>query len=361
MLSWAILGLVAAVAVLGCIAWYLRVIFAPMILAGAIVFVLNPVVTRLQQRHVPRAAGAAIAYLAVAAAVTAIGLVVVPLATDQARELRRDWPQIQEKAERWIDERAEQSQGTFFEFTRADIGEQLSADDRPIGEQLDRLGQIGLQIFHALLILVLAPVIAFYLLVDVPHIRKVTEELIPEGARAEAFVVGHRLNRAIGGYFRGQLFVALIVGILCSIGLGVIGLRFWFLVGMVAGLFNVIPLVGPWIGGIPGVVIALTTGSPVQALGVVVVMALAQQVDNHFITPQVMQRAVRLHPAMVMLALLAGGSLFGFFGLLLAVPTAAVLKILVAHVWRIHVLGEALEEVVVDQVIADADPDGVPA
>jgi predicted PurR-regulated permease PerM len=93
------------------------------------------------------------------------------------------------------------------------------------------------------------------------------------------------------------------------------------------------------------VTIALTTGSPAQALGVVIVMVVVQQIDNHFITPQVMQRTVQLHPVVVILALVAGGSLAGFFGLLLAVPTAAVLKILISHVWHTYVLNEPIEHV----------------
>ena len=190
-----------------------------------------------------------------------------------------------------------------------------------------------------------------------PHLRRVAESLVPPSVHDEVFVVAHRLNRAIGGFFRGQLVVAAIVGVLCSIGLGVIGLKFWFLIGMIAGLFNVIPLIGPWVGGIPGVTIALTTGSPLQALLVVVVMVGVQQIDNHFITPQVMQRTVHLHPAVVILALVAGGSLAGFFGLLLAVPVTAVLKILISHVWRTYVLGEPVEPWVDPD--GDAGPGGV--
>jgi predicted PurR-regulated permease PerM len=203
-----------------------------------------------------------------------------------------------------------------------------------------------------LLIVVLSPIIAFYLLVDLPHTRRVLDSLVPSAARPEVEAVARRLNRAMGGFFRGQLAVALIVGVLCSSGLATIGLKFWFLVGMIAGLFNLIPLIGPWIGGVPGVAIALTTGSLLQALGVVIVMVAVQQIDNHLITPQVMQRAVRLHPAAVMLALLAGGTLGGLFGLLLAVPGAAALKIIGGHLWRVHVLGEPVEW-------ADQGPGGV--
>jgi predicted PurR-regulated permease PerM len=343
-LSWSLVGIAAALAVLGVVAWTIRVVFPPLVLAGAIVFLLNPVVTRLQRSGVPRALGATFAYVAVLGSVIGAGFLLMPLATDQGEQLADEWPAIEQRVERWIDDRAAGSEGTFYEFTRPELEDALSQDDLTLREQLTRARRIGVQVFHVLLVLFLGPVVAFYLLVDLPHVRRVAESMIPDGARPEVLHLAHRLNRAIGGFFRGQLLVAAIVGVMCSVGLLLIGLRFWFLIGMIAGLFNVIPLIGPWVGGIPGVVIALTTGSPLQALGVVVVMVIAQQIDNHFITPQVMHRAVQLHPAAVILALLVGGTLGGFFGLLLAVPVAAVLKILVGHVWRVHVLDQPLEE-----------------
>ena len=202
----------------------------------------------------------------------------------------------------------------------------------------------------------LAPIIAFYLLIDLPRLRTVAESLVPERSKREVMHVARRLNRAIGGFFRGQLMVAIIVGLMVSVGLAVIDLPFWLIIGMVAGLFNVIPLIGPWVGAIPAIVIALTTRDVSTALWVVAIMAGAQQIDNHFISPMVMRRAVRLHPAAVMLALLAGGSLGGFLGLLLAVPAAAALKIVFGHLWRTHVLGEPFEEVVAFEEAEDSAP-----
>ena len=339
-IAWALVGICALLAVVGWIALELRVVFPPLILAGAIVFLLNPIVTGLQHRGLPRAAGAGLAYLGVLAVIFFAGVGLFPIAATQVDELEDEMPQIQARVERWVDDRAAESVGTFYEFNRTDLEESISNEGATIDEQLRSLRRIGGEVIHVLLILVLAPIIAFYLLVDVPHLRRVADSLVPDGARDEVTLVAHRLNRAIGGFFRGQLVVAAIVGVLCSIGLGVIGLKFWFLIGMIAGLFNVIPLVGPWVGGVPGVTIALTTGSPLQALLVVIVMVGVQQIDNHFITPQVMQRTVHLHPAAVILALVAGGSMAGFYGLLLAVPTAAVIKILLSFAWRTYVLGE---------------------
>ena len=341
--AWAIVGMTALVAIIGFVVWQVRVIFPPLILAGAIVFLLNPIVTALQHRGMPRAAGAGLSYLGVLMVLVLAGILLYPLLVDQFQELADEWPTIRSEVEERVDDIAADSEGTFFEFTREDIENALDSTGGSFEDQVSQAREIGAEVFHVMLIILLGPVLAFYLLVDVPHMRRVAESLVPEGAKNEVLVVSHRLNRAIGGFFRGQLVVAFIVGVLCSIGLGIIQLKFWFLIGMIAGVFNIIPLIGPWVGGIPGVMVALTTGSPLQALLVILVMVVVQQIDNHFITPYVMQRAVQLHPAAVILALVAGGSLFGFAGLLLAVPTAAVIKILLSHLWGTYVLGHPVE------------------
>lgn len=357
-MCWALVGVAVSLAIVGLAAWTIRVVFPPLILAAAIVFILNPVVTWLHRRGIHRAIGTAASYVGVLGLVALLGLLVVPLASDQARQLSKDWNTISAKGEKWIDDTAASSKGTFWEFSAQELKDNAFGKQTPLKDQLSRIRKVGLRVFHILLILFLGPIIAFYLLVDLPHVRAILEELIPDAARPEVMAVSHRLNRAIGGFFRGQLLVALIVGIMCSVGLAVIGLKFWFLIGMVAGLFNIIPLVGPWIGGVPGVAIALTTGSPVQALLVVAIMAGAQQVDNHFITPQVMHRVVHLHPAAVILALLAGGTLGGFFGLLLAVPVTAALKIILGHLWRVHILGQPVDPAGPEP--ADEEQSGVP-
>jgi predicted PurR-regulated permease PerM len=341
--AWAVVGLALMLVVVGILAWTVRVIFPPLILAGAIVFVLNPVVSWLQRRGLHRALGTLVTYVGIVVVLAGVGFGLRPVVAHQVEELRDHWPEVRDKVNRWVDDRAAASKGKPYEFTREELYDFFSTGNRSLGEQVERVRDLGVRVFHVLLILVLGPVLAFYLLVDLPHLRRVAEGLVPPRARAEVMVVARRLNQAIGGFFRGQLLVAFLVGVLCSVGLAVIGLPFWLLIGMIAGLFNMIPLVGPWIGGVPGVVVALTTREPITAVWVVVIMVAAQQIDNHFITPTVMHRTVKLHPAAVILALVAGGTLAGFAGLLLAVPTAAVLKILASHLWRVHVLGEPLE------------------
>jgi predicted PurR-regulated permease PerM len=361
--AWAVVGIAAVLALVGLIAYVVRVVWPPLILAGAIVFLLNPVVTRIQQRHVPRAVATGLAYLAVLLIAVTTILVVAPLAAHQYDDLADEWPELRQDLEDSINDlsaRSERSDWpikfpTYDELEDQFRGDQkadkdhdgvISADERRdrFADQLDTARELALQVFHVGLIFVLAPIIGFYLLVDLPRIRQVFRGLVPVRARGDAIVMARRLSRAIGGYFRGQLGVAIVVGVLSSIGMLIINLPFWLIVGMVAGLFNMIPLIGPWVGAVPGIIIALTTGGGLdKAVAVAVVMAIVQQIDNHFISPLVMQRAVKLHPAVVMLALLAGGTLMGFFGLLLAVPTTAVLKIVCGHLWHRFVLEEPLD------------------
>ncbi len=396
--AWALLGVGAALAVVLWIGWQFRVVFPPLVIAGAIVFILNPIVTALANRHIPRAAGTGITYVGFVAALVLIGFLIAPLVQTQADELADQWPEIRADGEDWlddvstrskdggwiveipnVDELKDQFGGTdsaqVQEFDRViqsssdalndadearlaaeldlvagDVRGQIS-QETGIAEQLNTAREVGTKVFEVGLIFILAPIIAFYLLVDLPHIGVVSRRLIPERAKPQVLHVAHRLNHTIGGYFRGQLAVAIIVGAMVSIGLAILGLPFWLIVGMIAGVFNMIPLIGPWVGAIPGVAIALTTRDVGTALWVIAIMTIAQQIDNHFISPLVMQRTTSLHPAVVMLTLLAGGSLGGFFGLLLAVPLAATVKVVVGHLWAVYVL-----ETPVDGVLAaDAD------
>ena len=362
--AWACMGLAALVALLGFLAYVVRVIWPPLILAGAIVFLLNPIVTRIQARHVPRALATGLTYLGVLFAVGLIGLGVAPLALRQYDDLAEEWPELKDDLYDQIDQWSEDSrEGDWFiklpdstdfedffsgdEETDADHDGVITRDEERdrFFDQLRTAREYAVQAFHVVLIFVLGPIIAFYLLADLPRIREVFRSLVPERARGDAMVLARRLSQAIGGYFRGQIGVALVVGIMSSIGMLIIGLPFWLIVGMVAGVFNMIPLIGPWVGAVPGMAIAITTGGGIdQAVAVAAAMAIVQQIDNHFISPLVMQRAVKLHPAVVMLALLAGGTLLGFVGLLLAVPTVAVLKIVCGHLWHRFVLDQPLDE-----------------
>lgn len=341
--AWWCVGITAVVVIIGVVLWVFRVIIPPLVLAAAIVFLLNPIVTRLHRRGLPRVLGTAAAYLMVVLLVTVLGLILYPLIAGQSDEVSERWPELRADVEEQIDDLARSSRRNDWPVTFPSVNqiedETSGGQQRQLSDQVTTLRKYLTRAFHIGLIFVLGPIIAFYLLVDLPDVRKRIEELIPERARTEVTFLAHRLNAAIGGFFRGQLVVALIVGVMASAGLWAIRLPLWLIVGMIAGLFNMIPLIGPFIGAVPGIFVALATRDVKTAILVAVVMVVVQQIDNHLITPSVMRRAVQLHPAAVMMALLAWGTVGGFFGLLLAVPLTAVIKIAGGHLWRKWVMG----------------------
>ena len=168
--------------------------------------------------------------------------------------------------------------------------------------------------------------------------------IFPDDYKSEAAHVGRQLNTAIGGFLKGQLLVAVIVGVMLSFGYWAIGLEFWLLIGLVGGLLNIVPFLGPWVGGILGVFVAVTTADVPTAIWAVVVAVIVQQIDNNFVSPAVLRATVRLHPAVTLLSLLMGGAFMGIWGILIAVPLVASIKILLGHWWRTRVLDQTWEE-----------------
>ena len=343
LVAWAAIGVLALAAILfRYVVYPIRIIFPPLIVAMIAVYLLNPIVTRLERRRIRRGWGALIVYLVAGAVLGTALYFLVPLVAKQVQDFVRDLPNIVRNTMTGIREFL----GTLGVQVGGDAGSTI--DTRSIEDFLGRFVSIARSIAELALIFVLGPILAFYLLVDLPKIKRALRALIPRRRHAEVETVLRRMGESFGGFFRGQLLVALFVGIASSIGLLIVGLPFWAVVGMIAGLFNLIPLVGPFIGaGVaifvaftshepPGGLLSLESGWPL-ALGSAIALLIVQQIDNHILSPNIVGRTVRLHPVTVMLGLLAGGALFGLWGMLLAIPMIASLKILVLHAWDTRV------------------------
>lgn len=342
--AWSLVGTLLLLAIAGWVIAQFWIVVPPLVIAIVVIYVLNPVVSRLENRGVARWLGSCLSYTILLGLLTLLGFLIIPSIADQGRELADNFPTIYDDLV------------TDLENLAGDVG--LRNVDLPNYEELqdnvaesgffsDQLGQITditLGVLETLFLVVLAPVIAFYVLLDLPTVRRKTVELIPVGHRAEAAHVARQLGAAVGGFLRGQVLVALIVGVMTSFGFWLVGLPFWLLIGMIAGLLNIIPFVGPWVGGTLGVLVALATKDLTTALWAAGVAVIVQQVDNHFVSPTVLRATVRLHPALIILGLIAGGAIGGFWGLVLTVPVMAATKIIVGHFWKTRVLGQSWEE-----------------
>lgn len=356
--AWSILG---GMLVLAASLWILgkaQVLLAPIVLAVVLMYLLNPIVSRLHQHGVHRLVGSLVAFVLLLGFFGLLGALVAPSVTSQSGELVEGFPDIFDNTMNEARKVASSvgftsiSLPTYDEFKEF-VGAPEQRD--AIIEQLQgRIGSITSSLLEVLLVFFIAPVVAFYLLIDLPRLRTGAIALLPGRTKDEIVHVSRNVGGAVGGFLRGQVLVAVIVGILTSAGFALIGLKFWLIIGMIAGFLNIVPFVGPWVGGLLGVIVALATADLTTALWAAGVALIVQQIDNNFISPNVLRATVRIHPAAIVLVLLLGGAVAGLWGVLLAVPLTGALKIVVGHLWRTRVLGQDWDEVP-DPIIPESE------
>jgi predicted PurR-regulated permease PerM len=295
--------------------------------AGLIAVGLSPLVDRLEQqrltRRIPMPRWAAILSLYVVL-FTVIGLFVmlmVPPLAAQATDLFTAAPDYVSRAQRWLIERGILGKGiTISEAVRQ--GAPAASPDA-VGTVLAAIwGFVG-GIFGLVTILI----VAFYLLVDAENIVRTMVRLFPRQERGRVRDAFRRAGEKVSAWMAGQLLLGAIIGSTAALGLWILGVPYFYVLALIAGIGELIPIVGPLLAAIPAVVVAFSV-SPATALGVAVFFFLQQQVENHVLVPKVMSRQVGISPVLVIMALLIGGSLLGLVGAILAVPTAAILQVL---------------------------------
>lgn len=338
---WITIGtLLLAWAFLHVFATPLRLLAPAIVVAWILIYLMNPIVTWLHRRRVHRLVGTALAYLIVAGLVTASTVLVFPLLADQITDLAERTPEIAGQLQDLVngvlaqlgvtarvslDPAAVETQDAIQQFFE-DNHEQLLG-------LLRGAGSLVAGVLAGLLALILGPVLAFYALVDLPRIQEGLHRVLPPASRSEVIDVGQRILGTVGDYVRGQVLISLFVAVATSLGLWVIGLPFWALIGIIAGIFNLIPFVGPFVGALLAALVALIDGGGLpQAVIAVGVMTVIQQAESNIVTPAVLSRTVQVHPITIILTLLIAGSLFGILGMLVAIPVIAALKLLVLYI-----------------------------
>jgi predicted PurR-regulated permease PerM len=184
-----------------------------------------------------------------------------------------------------------------------------------------------LGIFSQLLSVVFAPILAFYILKDAGLFRAKFLGIFPNSWRGEINSLLRELGDVLERFVLGELLVSAIIGVLTALGMLILGVKFAFIIGLIAGLAELVPYFGPFIGAIPAIGFALLK-SQTTAIYAALVILVIQQLEGNVISPAILGGSVGLHPFLVVFALLAGGELLGIWGLILAVPVAAMLRVL---------------------------------
>ena len=320
----------------GILLYLVRSLLTPMIIALLIAYAFNPLVNRLQKLKMSRTF--AIITLSFVL-VVGLGLILLYTATVVKTEVLIFWERLpqymqtyEQKLRPWISQQLGWEPPQTTEELFSNLRDKLKDPNlmKPISTFLAQSLSSFITFFVNLLSLLIIPVFSFYLLSDYPSFYKRIEPYVPLRHRSRFRAFLNDIDVALGGFIRGQLLVCVIVGALTSLGLYLVGLDLAFIIGMASGLANVVPYLG-LVGGITAssLMAFLQFGDPWHPLMAVGVYALVQTIDGFFITPRIVGKKVGLSPVIIISGLIVGGNLFGFVGILLAVPAMAVLKVVV--------------------------------
>lgn len=306
-------------------------VLTPFILGIALAYLLNPLVVFLESKKVPRVAAISIIYLLIIGGITLAAVLFIPVFIVETNELIKMIPAYKEKADEILLALQQSYQRYGIpESLRQMIVQNLQGWEALALRLLQRVVDGILGLFGQLFNLILAPILAFYFLKDHAFFKKQVEALLPPAYRQRFLGMAKDIDRVLGNFIRGQITISLFVGILTAIVLAFIGMDYSLILGAISAITNIIPYFGPFIGLIPALVIALLR-SPATAFWVLVGYTAVQQVESNILAPKVMSESVGLHPVAVILALLVGSAFFGVWGMLLAVPAAAVIKVVAGH------------------------------
>jgi predicted PurR-regulated permease PerM len=321
-----------------------------LIFAGTIALILNPMVKRLQRRRIPRGLAILLVYVALFAAFGGVGVLLANPVSNQVNRFANDVPHFVHKAnkdladfQRWLDRHGikvqiQQQGQTALQTLQRNV---LKSSGNIVSFSRDLLGKVITISFDLVLVLVLS----VYLLVYARDIGSLARRIMPPGDGTPQDDYPLLVQKAVFGYVRGQLLFSLIMGtsaglllwIVGTIGIFPDGARYAVFFGGFYGLMELIPYVGPILGALPPVLIALFN-DPISALWVTLMFILLQQLEGHIVAPQVFRISLRINPILIILSLLIGNQIYGIPGALVALPVAAVIRETVMYLRRHLVL-----------------------
>jgi predicted PurR-regulated permease PerM len=276
-------------------------------------------------RRFPRWLAILVLYLVIIGALTGIGFLIVPPLVDQGQQLWAAMPGMFERGQQFLIARGllDHPLTVREAVERAPVGGSTDAVGTVFGTIIGFVGGI----FGFLTILILT----FYLLVEADSLRSTMLRIFPKDRRNRVAAASRDITVKVSAWLGGQLLLGAIIGLTTWIGLWLMGVPFYYVLALIAGIGELIPVVGPILSAIPAVAVAATV-SWEKALFVIIFFVVQQQFENHVLVPKVMERQVGVSAVTVIVALLIGGNLLGIVGAILAVPTAAIVQVLFTEV-----------------------------
>ena len=336
---WAWLAIAAAVVFL---VWLLAPILAPFLFAAILAYILDPIVERLTNRYFPRPLAALLVMLVALGLLVALALVVLPLVYRETQLLVQKLPSLldwlNQNAAPWLRDRLGLDLSLDVTSLKEMARDAFSANEDLAKRLLHSLGVGGLAVIGFVVNLVLVPVVLFYLLRDWHGLLALLESLVPPRARPKLIGMAGEIDVVLAEYLRGEMLVILIMSTYYCVALSLTGLDFALPIGIITGLAVLVPYVGITVGLFLATAAALLQfGSVAGLLWVWLAIGIGQGLEGMAVTPLIVGNRIGLHPVAVIFALLAFGQVFGFFGVLLALPASAALLVGLRHLRAAYV------------------------
>ena len=331
----ALLGLLVAVYLLWRIQEVLFLLFLAVLLATAI----EPIVNRLRRGPFTRGSGVLAVYSAIVLVLSLVGYAVLPSVAAQGGAFTETLPQRVEALQTQAQNLRPTPLRDAATAALGRVSEATQAPPAPAGEQLVAAGETAA---HGIISFLTVFVLAFYWLVERATIKRALLRAVPVRHARSVNTVWLEVEDKLGGWVRGQLLLMLAIGVMAGVGYSVIGLPNPAVLAVAAGLFEIVPMIGPVLAFTPAVLVALAA-DPSKALIVLVYAIIIQQIESQILVPRVMRHAVGVSPLTVLLGILAGAALAGLAGAFLAVPLAAAAQVILAHVLRVEDPAQAEE------------------
>jgi predicted PurR-regulated permease PerM len=308
--------------------WHLA---APFLIACLIAYLLYPIVQKIHQYNIPRSIAILLIYLLFFGGIGYLIYRVYPAIVTQLRDLEDYLPQLVAMYQDIIYQVYEST--SFLPETVHDkIDDMIQSMEQAIDAIIGKLIGGVTKIIDFIVILTVIPVLVFYFLKDYEKIKDYVKRFIPGKYRDSASNLVHAVDEGLGGYIRGQLLVCLFVAITSYLIYQFLGIKYALLLAIFMGLMNFIPYFGPIIGAIPAVLIALTVSGKMVLFVFIGVFAI-QLIEGNLLSPYIVGKSIKIHPVAIIFALLLGGKLGGVLGMVLAVPTFTILRVVIKYSW----------------------------
>jgi len=330
--------------VIGGLVYVLSPILAPFLAGAILAYVLNPLVGRLTGRYVPRVLAVVLVLVFALSLVVALMLVILPLLIKELRMMSEQFPAflawINLTLAPWVKEKFAIDFKIDIDTVKQTAGG-IFASNQDLATRLLgslRIGSLALLGFlvNALLI----PVVLFFLLRDWNSLVRSVDAMIPRHLHARARSIFGEIDAVLAEFLRGQVIVMLVMSVFYSTALWIAGLEFALPIGVITGLLVIIPYVGAFTGILLGIIAAVMQFGTMEGVAwVALAFAIGQALEGMVVTPLLVGERIGLHPVAVIFALLAFGQVFGFFGVLLALPASAALLVALRHMQRAYLAG----------------------